>query len=105
MLLKAFITVLALTAALGSAAADGSARPHRERLIRGRRVPHVIKLVRVPELVPDCRENWGETLVTCAPRVYLDEPYSLQTLALLKGPPRRVGKPYPSLFSWPYGAQ
>ena len=107
MMSKAFIAALCLALTAGSAAADapGPQPRKRERVVRTLPSGHAVRVVRTRRIVPDCFERFGDRLVSCAPRVYLREPYSLETLTELQGPPERLQRPYPSLFSWPYGMQ
>jgi hypothetical protein len=52
-----------------------------------------------PGLVPDCWEQYGATLLKCAPRAYA-APQDVATLNQLNAVPSRVVRPYPYLFSW-----
>jgi hypothetical protein len=70
---------------------------------RAKRVYVEREVVHEPEirygLTPDCFDQFGATLLECAPRVYV-APQDLATLNALNTVPSRVVRPYPYLFSW-----
>ena len=83
----------------GTAFADGL---DLSRISRPVKRTTVLRQPLLIPLVPDCYESWGPRLLACEPRLYLanDSP---PALFFLRSPPRRLPKPYPSLFSWQYG--
>jgi hypothetical protein len=99
-MLRACTAVLMLGVCATFSLADGTDVPRRQRLIR----PHVqaVDLVPLTPVVPDCLEGGHPRLLNCALRVYVKS--SGPVLMSLEAPPPRLQRPYPRLFSWPYGA-
>lgn len=86
----------------GAALADGMDVPRKSRIGK-RTIVQRHTIVPIIPLVPDCYEGWGPRLLACEPRIYIpgDSP---PAIFVLRSPPARLPKPYPSLFSWRYGA-
>jgi len=81
-----------------TANADGIDTPRRAPALR--ETPVYARLPR-PWLVPAC-VHVRPRLLHCAPQLYIPDSYPGVPEAL-DGPPRREPRPYPSIFSWPYG--